>query len=627
MSTCQGIFYFLMKRSYSNSEKSLLYRLAKGKCQLCQCDLPRYWHADHVIPFSKGGITALSNAQALCPTCNFKKSNKMVKFTPRQWQIEATKKFYEEIKLNNVFLLHAGVGSGKTLWAASIIKYLIDEGFDVVIFSPKNAIKIDWSNECKKFGIELDIKLIPHYSWKHSFNGVSLCYQVLKNNTNSLKEQITNKTIVVLDEHHHASDDGSWGIELENICENAGVILCLTGTPFRSDNSKIPFVKYKETICNDIDGWEIETDYSYTYAQSVKDRICCPTSFRPIDVIVNGESRILCGDEDKKYLNQIINASNGNSTFINVAFNQANKELKGIRNTYYPEAKGLIIANTIEDAKSIYSNLQKQNINCSIITSDADSTTETIKEFRDNNKHWVVTVQMISEGVNIPQIRVILYLNNITTRTYFEQVMGRGVRNCQLYNNAIDHCYFYYPNFSLFTEVAETLEAGYKHFVIEEEERIGGGCFTPIGGRQTDQKPPTLFDNINGGNFGIINNGYHANEQEKQMMSEIREWNYPYASVLENMIARNIPKNIKIKNELILIDDKPKYQKIEIIKKDIHRRVGYAIKLGIYNEYAIAHYNYNEAANIKDHKTCNDLKLLTKKLNIINDDINNYAKN
>jgi len=615
-----------MKRSYSNSEKSFLYRLAKGKCQLCQCDLPRFWHADHIVPFSKGGMTALSNAQALCPNCNLKKSNKMFQFTPRGWQIEATKKFYEEIKTNRVFLLHAGVGSGKTLWASSIIKNFIDDGFDVVIFSPKDAIKIDWANECKKFNIELDIKLVPQYSWKNSFNGVSLCYQVLKNNTNSLKEQITNKTIVVLDEHHHASDSGSWGIELENICENAGVILCLTGTPFRSDNERIPFVKYKETKSNDIDGWEIETDYSYTYAQSVKDRICCPTSFRPIDVIINGESRILIGEEDKKYLNQAIKASNGNSNFIDNAFNQANRELKGIRNTYYPEAKGLIIANTIEDAKSIYTNLQRQNISCSIITSDADSTTETIKDFRNNNKHWVVTVQMVSEGVNIPQIRVILYLNNITTRTYFEQVMGRGVRNCKVYKNAIDHCYFYYPNFSLFTEVAETLEAGYKHFVIEENERTGGGCYPPTGGGTREPKPPTLFDEINGGDFGIINNGYRVNEQEKEMIEKISEWNYPYASVLENMIARNIPENIEIKNEIIVIEEKPKYEKIEIIKKEIHKRVGYAIRLGIYEDYGIAHYKYNEAANIKDHKTCADLRLLNKKLQIINNDINNLTK-
>ena len=617
-----GFFIFTMKRNYSDSEKAFLYRLADGKCQLCQCDLPRFWHADHVIPFSKGGITSLNNAQALCPTCNLKKSNKMFEFKPRQWQIEATKKFYEEIKSNKVFLLHAGVGSGKTLWASSIIKNFVDDGFDVVIFSPKDAIKTDWAIECKKFNLEIDANYLFKYHWKPDFHGVSLCYQILKNNTNSLKNKITNKTIVVLDEHHHASDSKSWGDELKNICENAGVILCLTGTPFRSDNNKIPFVKYKETKSNDIDGWEIETDYSYTYAQSVKDRICCPTSFRPIDVIINGESKILLGDEDKKYLNQIINASNGNSNFIDIAFNQANKELKGIRNSYYPEAKGLIIANTIEDAKSIFSNLQKQNISCSIITSDADSTTETIKEFRNNSKHWVVTVQMVSEGVNIPQIRVILYLNNITTRTYFEQVMGRGVRNCKVYQNAIDHCYFYYPNFSLFTEVAETLEAGYKHFVIEEIDR----CFSPTGGSGGPKGPKEafLFDEINGGNFGIINNGYHANEQEKEMINFLKDKNYPMASILENMIARNIQKDEPQENNKV--DEIPKYEKVKLIKKEIHKRVGYAIRLGIYTEYQNAHYKYNEAANIKDHKTCMDLRLLNKKLQIINDDISNFTK-
>lgn len=544
----------------------------------------------------------------------------MSQFTPRGWQIEATKKFYEEIKTNRVFLLHAGVGSGKTLWASSIIKNFIDDGFDVVIFSPKDAIKIEWANECKKFNIELDIRLVPQYSWKNSFNGVSLCYQVLKNNTNSLKEQITNKTIVVLDEHHHASDSGSWGIELENICENAGVILCLTGTPFRSDNNKIPFVKYNEVKNNDIDGFEIWTDYSYSYSQSVLDRICCPTSFRPINVIIKGESRILVGEEDKKYLNQLINASNGNK-FIDNAFNQANMELKGIRNTYYPEAKGLIIANTIEDAKSIFANLQRQNISCSIITSDADSTTETIKDFRDNNKHWVVTVQMVSEGVNIPQIRVILYLNNITTRTYFEQVMGRGVRNCKVYQNAIDHCYFYYPNFSLFNEVAETLEAGYKHFVFDEIKRISTGC-----GEDAERKPKviqTLFDEIIAGNHGIINNGYKFTDQEIDALNQVKDLNYALASIFENMIARNIQKDETINNR---IDEIPKYEQIKILKKLIHKRVAHAIKLEIYEDYGIAHYKYNEAANIKDHNTCNNLALFNKKLQIINNDINNFTK-
>ena len=135
-------------------------------------------------------------------------------------------------------------------------------------------------------------------------------------------------------------------------------------------------------------------------------------------------------------------------------------------------------------------------------------------------------------------------------------------------------------------------------------------------------------NSIDGAGFGIINNGYKFTEQELSALKTVRELHYPSANTFENMIARHIPRNIiddSIKTNFI--EEKPKYEKIEIIKKEIHKRVGYAIKLGVYDEYGIAHYNYNEAANIKDHKTCNDLRLLTKKLNLINDDINNYAKN
>jgi 5-methylcytosine-specific restriction endonuclease McrA len=33
------------------------------------------WHANHFMPYSKGGKTAVANGQAACPTCNLAKSN------------------------------------------------------------------------------------------------------------------------------------------------------------------------------------------------------------------------------------------------------------------------------------------------------------------------------------------------------------------------------------------------------------------------------------------------------------------------------------------------------------------------------------------------------------------------
>ena len=53
--------------------RNALFLFQQGKCALCGDELGKGFHVDHVIPFSKGGVTELENSQALCPTCNLKK--------------------------------------------------------------------------------------------------------------------------------------------------------------------------------------------------------------------------------------------------------------------------------------------------------------------------------------------------------------------------------------------------------------------------------------------------------------------------------------------------------------------------------------------------------------------------
>ena len=53
----------------------------------------------------------------------------------------------------------------------------------------------------------------------------------------------TRRTLVVLDEVHHAGDALSWGDAVREAFEPAARRLALTGTPFRSDENPIPFVR------------------------------------------------------------------------------------------------------------------------------------------------------------------------------------------------------------------------------------------------------------------------------------------------------------------------------------------------------------------------------------------------
>lgn len=66
------------RRSFNSEERLAIYIVAGGRCQNPKCGvvLDDGWEPDHIIPFSKGGITDVSNGQALCVSCNRKKGAK-----------------------------------------------------------------------------------------------------------------------------------------------------------------------------------------------------------------------------------------------------------------------------------------------------------------------------------------------------------------------------------------------------------------------------------------------------------------------------------------------------------------------------------------------------------------------
>ncbi len=61
-------------RSVPPSWRTILFNNADGRCVLCKNSIAiDAFHADHVKPFSRGGLTVLENLQALCAPCNLSK--------------------------------------------------------------------------------------------------------------------------------------------------------------------------------------------------------------------------------------------------------------------------------------------------------------------------------------------------------------------------------------------------------------------------------------------------------------------------------------------------------------------------------------------------------------------------
>lgn len=65
-------------RSFSHEQRLAIYRRDNGVCQVrISCDGVKvvwdHWHADHVIPHTRGGRSTVANGQVACPECNRKK--------------------------------------------------------------------------------------------------------------------------------------------------------------------------------------------------------------------------------------------------------------------------------------------------------------------------------------------------------------------------------------------------------------------------------------------------------------------------------------------------------------------------------------------------------------------------
>jgi hypothetical protein len=66
-----------------------------------------------------------------------------------------------------------------------------------------------------------------------------------------------------------------------------------------------------------------------------------------------------------------------------------------------------------------------------------------LRHFRASHDPWIVTVNMVSEGVDIRRLRVVVYLTSRLTQLAFRQIVGRVVRTDP--SNVDDHGRVYFP--------------------------------------------------------------------------------------------------------------------------------------------------------------------------------------
>ncbi|MBJ6633852.1 DEAD/DEAH box helicase family protein [Streptomyces sp. I5] len=277
------------RRAFNSAERVALFLAADGRCTACGQELAPSWHGDHIRPWSGGGPTDVTNGQALCPGCNLKKGQRSMAdvFGLREWQQEARERYHSRNGgAGGSFLVVATPGAGKTTFALTIAKDLIDQGVieKIVVVVPTAHLRRQWSEAANKSGVQLDHRFVnANGVVGRDFDGVVVTYQTVASEQALWRKLCSmRRTLVIFDEIHHAGegDEQRWGPALKAAFDDATRRLLLSGTPFRTDGTPIPFVEYENK--------RAVPGYNYDYGMALADGgVVRPVVFPAMD----GESK------------------------------------------------------------------------------------------------------------------------------------------------------------------------------------------------------------------------------------------------------------------------------------------------------------------------------------------------
>jgi superfamily II DNA or RNA helicase len=97
-----------------------------------------------------------------------------------------------------------------------------------------------------------------------------------------------------------------------------------------------------------------------------------------------------------------------------------------------------------------------------------------IAAFRNSSKKWLVSVAMVSEGVDIPRLRVLVYLPNARTELAFRQAVGRVVRTTTPDDDT--RAYVVIPTLEAFEQYARRVEEEIPHHKGKDTEAKTKKC-------------------------------------------------------------------------------------------------------------------------------------------------------
>jgi hypothetical protein len=103
-----------------------------------------------------------------------------------------------------------------------------------------------------------------------------------------------------------------------------------------------------------------------------------------------------------------------------------------------------------------------------VFTSDAPDASARIARFAAGSDPWLVSVLMVSEGVDIPRLRVGVYATTARTELFFRQVVGRFIRRTPAPRSQMSHLFL--ASDPLLKRLAAQIEEERNHALVAAPE-------------------------------------------------------------------------------------------------------------------------------------------------------------
>ena len=262
--------------------RNVLFDSSDGKCAECGDPLETGWHADHIVPYQVSGRTDPLEMQALCPSCNTRKGNRMNvdwlnidRSNLRPGQIDAIDTVLINVrrgKQSTAIVLPPGYGKSEVIRVSATLLMCQQLVSRALILEPAENLRAQIINRTAMEETAKRNKLPPILGGRISTyevrdfrrpfpptrhkdaNFLSATIQLVNNNVQGFLHWVAQEKrehgvppVIYVDEAHTGSDSNEWGNSVSQLGQAGAFIVVMTGTPFRTDHRRIVGFDWKES--------------------------------------------------------------------------------------------------------------------------------------------------------------------------------------------------------------------------------------------------------------------------------------------------------------------------------------------------------------------------------------------